>query len=342
MTTKTPIRTVYDAQNEPIGLSEFQVGEFLSISVGGTGGNTTATARSSLGVDNSNIRSLFSVSGSGTYDNTTGIITVTGGVVSVGGATGTVSNAQLASSVTSAGLLANTNLTGIPVAPTATTGTNTTQIATTAFVTSAVSNLIDSAPGALDTLNELAAAINDDNNFATTIVTQLNNKANTASLTTANVTEVTNLYFTNARATSAVVNTTLSNLTISGNITAGNANIIGTINVAEIAASGNITSPFFYSESDKNLKKNIEPLVDSLSVIKKLEGVKYEWIHDNQPSIGFIAQEVEEIIPSAVGLSPAGHKTIQYNIIIAFLVEAVKEQQNQIDLLKQQIENLNG
>ena len=67
-------------------------------------------------------------------------------------------------------------------------------------VTAAVANLIDSAPGTLDTLNELAAAINDDNNFATTIVTQLGNKANTASLTTANVSEVTNLYFTNSRA----------------------------------------------------------------------------------------------------------------------------------------------
>ena len=73
-------------------------------------------------------------------------------------------------------------------------------------VTTAVANLIDSAPGALDTLNELAAAINDDNNFAATIVTQLGTKANITSLTTANVAEVSNLYFTTVRANTAIDN----------------------------------------------------------------------------------------------------------------------------------------
>jgi hypothetical protein len=67
-------------------------------------------------------------------------------------------------------------LTGTPTAPTATAGTNTTQVATTAFVSTAVSNIIDSAPGALDTLNELAAAINDDASYAATVTTALGNK----------------------------------------------------------------------------------------------------------------------------------------------------------------------
>jgi hypothetical protein len=60
-------------------------------------------------------------------------------------------------------------LTGTPTAPTAAAGTNTTQIATTEFVSTAVSNLIDSAPDTLDTLNEIAAAINDDPDFYTTV-----------------------------------------------------------------------------------------------------------------------------------------------------------------------------
>ena len=59
--------------------------------------------------------------------------------------------------------------TGTPAAPTASAGTNTTQLATTAFVSTAVANTIDGAPGALDTLNELAAALGDDANFSTTI-----------------------------------------------------------------------------------------------------------------------------------------------------------------------------
>lgn len=72
--------------------------------------------------------------------------------------------------------LASPALTGTPTAPTATAGTNTTQVATTAFVTTAVNNVIDAAPGALDTLNELAAALGDDANYAATITTALGNK----------------------------------------------------------------------------------------------------------------------------------------------------------------------
>ena len=64
--------------------------------------------------------------------------------------------------------------TGTPAAPTASAGTNTTQLATTAFVTAAVANTIESAPGALDTLNELAAALNDDANFSTTVTNLIN------------------------------------------------------------------------------------------------------------------------------------------------------------------------
>ena len=68
---------------------------------------------------------------------------------------------------------AGPTFTGTPAAPTANAGTNTTQLATTAFVTTAVSNLVDSAPGALNTLNELAAAINDDASFSTTITNSI-------------------------------------------------------------------------------------------------------------------------------------------------------------------------
>ena len=69
--------------------------------------------------------------------------------------------------------IASPTFTGTPAAPTAATSTNTTQIATTAFVADAVANLISSSPGALDTLNELAAAIGDDANFSTTITNSI-------------------------------------------------------------------------------------------------------------------------------------------------------------------------
>jgi hypothetical protein len=70
--------------------------------------------------------------------------------------------------------------TGTPVATTAAAGTNTTQVATTAFVQTAVSGLVDAAPGTLDTLNELAAALGDDPNFATTVSTNIGTKVSKA------------------------------------------------------------------------------------------------------------------------------------------------------------------
>jgi len=79
--------------------------------------------------------------------------------------------------------LASPALTGTPTAPTANAGTNTTQIATTAFVTGAVADLIASAPGALNTLDELAAALGDDANFASTVTNSLALKAPLASPT---------------------------------------------------------------------------------------------------------------------------------------------------------------
>ena len=66
--------------------------------------------------------------------------------------------------------LASPALTGVPTAPTATAGTNTTQVATTAYVGTAISNLVAGAPATLDTLDEIAAAIADTGNFSDTVV----------------------------------------------------------------------------------------------------------------------------------------------------------------------------
>jgi len=79
--------------------------------------------------------------------------------------------------------LSSPNFTDIPTVPTASNGTNTTQIANTAFVSTAIANLVASSPSTLDTLNELATALGNDPNFATTISTLLGLKANIASPT---------------------------------------------------------------------------------------------------------------------------------------------------------------
>lgn len=93
------------------------------------------------------------------------------GVDSVAGQTGEVD--LVVGDVEGAAPLASPIFTGTPKAPTKLPGTNDTSIATTAFVKIAISALIGGAPALLDTLNEIAAAINDDEDFATTITTAL-------------------------------------------------------------------------------------------------------------------------------------------------------------------------
>ena len=77
--------------------------------------------------------------------------------------------------------LASPALTGTPTAPTATAGTSSTQLATTAFVAAAVAAVVNGSPGALDTLNELAAALGNDANFSATVTNSLAGKLAKAS-----------------------------------------------------------------------------------------------------------------------------------------------------------------
>jgi hypothetical protein len=96
--------------------------------------------------------------------------------------------------------------------------------------------------------------------------------------------------------------------------------------------------------SDARLKKNIEPLSSSLHKIQKLQGVSFDWVDENDKSgthLGFIAQDVEQVIPEVVFENPAdGYKGINYQEIIPMLVESIKEQQAEISLLKKEIEKL--
>lgn len=107
---KIPIRTVYDGSDNPVGLAEFQTGETVPITHGGTAADTVTNAKINLSLTDSNIRSLFSVGGSGSYDNSTGVFTITGGVESVGGFTGNVSNTNLLSALQDTGIFTTANV----------------------------------------------------------------------------------------------------------------------------------------------------------------------------------------------------------------------------------------
>ena len=111
-----------------------------------------------------------------------------------------------------------------------------------------------------------------------------------------------------------------------------NANVQG-----NISATGTITSPFFYSESDIALKEDVNPISNALKKVLKLTGVDFIWKRTNQKGLGVIAQEVEKIIPHIVSTSRSGYKTVQYDSIVPLLIEAIKDQQKQIDDLRKKI-----
>ena len=91
------------------------------------------------------------------------------------------------------------------------------------------------------------------------------------------------------------------------------------------------------STSDERLKKNIKPIDNALADICQLEGVTFDWRDTGTQGQGFIAQQVEPIIPDVVNTDEdTGMKSINYVGLIGHLVEAIKEQQVQIDELKAQ------
>lgn len=96
-----------------------------------------------------------------------------------------------------------------------------------------------------------------------------------------------------------------------------------------------------YSSSDKNWKKNIKNIDSPLEKLSQINGVEFDWIEDEPVhgnkghDIGVIAQEIEQVLPEIVQTRESGMKAVQYDKIIPLLIESIKEQQKQIDELKQ-------
>jgi hypothetical protein len=104
-----------------------------------------------------------------------------------------------------------------------------------------------------------------------------------------------------------------------------------------ITASGDITA-----FSDARVKENVETLEGALDKTLKLRGVSYTRtdIEDKSTKIGVIAQEILEVVPEVVSQDENGMYAVSYGNITALLIEAIKEQQKQIDELKEIINGL--
>lgn len=125
---------------------------------------------------------------------------------------------------------------------------------------------------------------------------------------------------------------TLTISTIDGN--AGVSN--DTLNVTgHIVATGDVTA-----YSDRRFKHNIETIANAVETVEQLRGVTFE--KDNKTSMGVIAQEVEEVLPEVVHTSEEGLKSVAYGNMVGLLLEAIKEQQQQINTLRKELDKLSN
>jgi len=112
----------------------------------------------------------------------------------------------------------------------------------------------------------------------------------------------------------------------------------------QLTSTGNLTIDGVLTQSsDIRLKKNIAPLQNSLSKIAKLNGYQYNWKDANRGASlqsGVLAQEVEKQMPELVVTDAEGDKAVNYNGLIPYLIESVKELKQQNEDLKKEIELL--
>lgn len=126
----------------------------------------------------------------------------------------------------------------------------------------------------------------------------------------------------------------------------------GTVSAANVSSTkltfnpstGTLSATVFTSLSDASQKTNIRSIENSIELVNQLEGVRFDWIENNKPSLGVIAQEIEKVLPelvTSVNTEESSEvKTVNYNGLVGLLIEAIKDQQNQINTLKEEIQSL--
>ena len=132
----------------------------------------------------------------------------------------------------------------------------------------------------------------------------------------------------------------------------GNSIISGSIAIGNIAASGvdgrlDASNDIVgYSTSDIRFKENIELIDSAVEKLQKIHGYKFKWKEDPElvkfhgfkgDDVGVIAQEVQSILPEIINTKDSGYLGVRYEKIIPLLIQAIKEQQDQIEDLKKQI-----
>jgi hypothetical protein len=107
-----------------------------------------------------------------------------------------------------------------------------------------------------------------------------------------------------------------------------------------IEATGEITA---FASSDERLKLNMEPITNALQKVMQIGGYEYDWDETKQRDkkghdVGVSAQEVQKVLPEVVKERDTGYLAVRYEKMIPLLIEAIKEQQNEIEELKRRLD----
>lgn len=221
--------------------------------------------------------------------------------------------------------------------------------ATPADITAAINGLVAGAPAALDTLNELAAAIGDNASYAASVTSAISGKVSTGSSEYVKSASTSNdtITFTRGDNTTFAVSIADANTTYSAgtgiglsgtsfSVAAGN----GLSQTATgLQMSGSYTGSFtatgdITAYSDDRLKTDVETIGGALDKVSRVRGVNFTRKEDGSRSTGVVAQELAAVLPEAVKTDENGMHHVAYGNITGLLIEAVKELKDEIDYLK--------
>jgi hypothetical protein len=142
-----------------------------------------------------------------------------------------------------------------------------------------------------------------------------------------------------------IANDTTTNATYYPTFSTTTSGTLSTITVSNSKltfnpSTGTLSSTVFNTLSDARAKTNIRALGYGIGDVLMMTGHKYEMIDGGQTSIGLIAQEVQDIVPEVVSANVDGMLGINYPVLTAVLIEAIKDMHKEIEILRNEVAQL--
>jgi hypothetical protein len=297
---------------------------------------TSAGIYANTGINNAASASLYANTG----------ITLAQASFNQGNSTATVANTAV-NNAASASLYANT---GITLAQASfNQGNSTATVANTGVNNAASASLyanagITLAQNSFNQGNSTAIRANTDYTTISVTAATYGNATSIPVITlSANgrITSVTNTAITAGATITDDTSTNATRYILFDDVTSGTLSAVNTSStkLTYNPSTGTLTTVDLNSTSDRNAKDDIQPIESPLDIVNKLNGYSFKWKDSGNKSYGVIAQELQKLLPELVKEGDNG-LSVSYIPLIAILIEAVKEQQKQIDKLMNNNNNI--